>query len=110
MDSVMENNIFMIISCAGQARSFCFEALRNARKGNFDKAEECIEKAQAELLKTHNTHADMIHKEAAGEKMEVSLLLVHAEDHLMTAMFAKDLIQELVSFMKESRRTTGEVQ
>jgi PTS system cellobiose-specific IIA component len=110
MDSVMEHHIFTIISCAGQARSLCFEALQNARKGDFAKAEECIEKAQAELLKTHNTHADMIHKEAAGEKLEVSLLLVHAEDHLMTSMFAKDLIKELIAFMRESRGSSREVQ
>lgn len=97
----MEATIFTIISCAGQARSLCFSALQAARQGDFTAAEEALARAQAELLKTHQVHTDMIQREAAGEPQAVSLLLMHAEDHLMTSLFAKDLMVELVAMLKE---------
>jgi PTS system cellobiose-specific IIA component len=98
----MERSIFTIISCAGRARSICFEALRHAREGAFEQAEALLDQAQAELVKTHGVHAAMIQKEASGDRQEVSLLLVHAEDHLMNTLFAKDLIREMVLMLKQT--------
>lgn len=37
------------------------------------------------FVKGHEAHAGLIQKEAAGEKTNVSLLLMHAEDQLMSA-------------------------
>ena len=34
--------------------------------------------------------------EASGQKVEMGILLVHAQDHLMTSMLAIELIQELI--------------
>ncbi|ENA0413451.1 PTS lactose/cellobiose transporter subunit IIA, partial [Listeria monocytogenes] len=38
--------------------------------------------------------------EARGEKAEVSLLLVHAQDHLMNAITFKDLAKEIVDLYR----------
>jgi PTS system cellobiose-specific IIA component len=46
----------------------------------------------------------MIQKEASGEKLELSLLLMHAEDHLMTAILAKDLIEEMIEIYRENKK------
>lgn len=100
MELEMEQNICMIISCAGEARSLCFEALYAARSGDFDKAESYIKQAQDELMKTHHIHSQIIQREANGEKQEVSLLLVHAEDHLMNTLLTKDLIKEMIEMIK----------
>jgi len=107
MNQAMEENIFTIISCAGAARSLCFEALEHAKKGAFDKAEESLHKAQTELSKTHQTHTGMIQKEAAGGKHEFSLLLVHAEDHLMNTMFTKDMVKEMIEILRRLTQVTG---
>ncbi|KUK34465.1 MAG: Phosphotransferase system PTS, lactose/cellobiose-specific IIA subunit, partial [Caldanaerobacter subterraneus] len=85
----LEQIVFTIISHAGNARSICFDALKHAKEGNFVEAENCLNKASEELLEAHHVQTDMIHKEAQGEKQEVTLLLIHAEDHLMNAILAK---------------------
>lgn len=97
----LEEIVFTIISHAGNAKSLCFKALHLAKRGSFNEAEELIKKANEELCETHEIQNGMIQKEASGERQEVSLLLMHAEDHLMNAMLAKDLIVELIDMHKE---------
>lgn len=97
----LEEIVFTIISHAGNAKSLCFQALQLAKRGSFKEADELIKKANKELCETHNIQNAMIQKEASGEKQELSLLLMHAEDHLMNAMLAKDLIVELIDMHKE---------
>ncbi|WML34842.1 PTS lactose/cellobiose transporter subunit IIA [Clostridium sp. OS1-26] len=96
----LEQIVFNIISHAGSAKSICFEALNLAKKGEFKEAENLINKAKEELYETHGIQNTMIQKEALGQKQEVTLLLMHAEDHLMNAMLAKDLIVELIDMYK----------
>lgn len=91
-----EKIILCVIAHAGNARSLCFEALKLAKEGNIDTAQEKVSEAKEELLNAHNIQSNMLHKEAAGEKHEISLLLVHAQDHLMGAMLVKDLIEEFI--------------
>lgn len=45
----------------------------------------------------HRSHASLIAKEAKGEVVEFSLLLVHAEDQLMSAEAFKILSEEFIS-------------
>lgn len=99
----LEEIVFTIISHAGTAKSMCFEALHLAKKGEFDKAQDLMDQAKNELYQTHDIQNSMIQKEACGEKQEVTLLLMHAEDHLMNAMLAKDLIEELIEMTKENK-------
>ncbi|MCG0276747.1 MAG: PTS lactose/cellobiose transporter subunit IIA [Thermosediminibacteraceae bacterium] len=91
-----EQIVFTIISHAGNARSYCFEGLKHAKNGNFEEAKKCLRKAGEEILEAHHVQTEMIQKEVQGEKQELSLLLIHAQDHLMNAMLAKDLIEEII--------------
>lgn len=92
-----EQIVFTIISHAGNARSYCFESLKHAKNGNFEEARKCVTKAGEEILEAHHAQTEMIQKEVQGEKQELSLLLVHAQDHLMNAMLARDLVKEMIS-------------
>lgn len=104
-----EQIILAIIAHAGNARSLSFEALQLAKEGNLQGAYQKMDEAKAELLNAHNVQSDVLHKEAAGEKYEISLLLIHAQDHLMAATLAKDLIEEFIelyenAFKKKNRQ------
>lgn len=99
-----EEVVFTIISHAGNAKSKCFEALMSARKGNFEDAKNSLDEAKKELYKTHDIQNKMIQEEASGKAQNVSLLLVHAEDHLMSAMLAMDLITEMIEMYKENKK------
>ena len=43
------------------------------------------------ILKAHEFQTELVSKEAAGEKVETSLIMCHGQDHLMTAMVIIDL-------------------
>lgn len=42
----------------------------------------------------------MIQKESSGEAANFSLLLMHAEDHLMSTLTMKELVKELLGIFK----------
>ncbi|WP_291648815.1 PTS lactose/cellobiose transporter subunit IIA [Clostridium sp.] len=87
---------FEIISNVGMAKSLAMEAIREARKNNYDEAEKKIEEAKRFLVEGHHAHSGLIHKEANGEKLEFSLIIMHAEDQLISAETIKDIAIELI--------------
>jgi PTS system cellobiose-specific IIA component len=97
----MEMNIFKIIAASGDSRSSAFEALRLARKGEFEAAEAKLKDAKEQSLSAHEVQTTLIRNEINGEKNEISLLMVHAQDHLMTSILARDLIEEMVAMIAE---------
>jgi PTS system cellobiose-specific IIA component len=88
--------IMEIILSGGNARSYAMEAIHHAKEGNLKAAREHINKAVESLGKAHRIQTNLIQEEAAGNSKEVSLLMVHAQDHLMNAITIKDLAQEFV--------------
>lgn len=92
----MEEIILNLIMHSGEARCYSMEAIALAKKGDFNGARELIKKADEELGYAHNSQTSLIQGEASCQKTEISLLLIHAEDHLMTTMTLKDLSLELV--------------
>lgn len=96
-----EQIVFSIILHAGDARSHALEALRHAREQKFAEADESMAQAKTQLIAAHRIQTDLLQAEARGEKQEINLLLIHAQDHLMTAMLAKDLIEEMILMLKK---------
>lgn len=92
----MEEIILNIIMHSGKARSCSMDAITAAKKGNFNDARELIVKADEELGYAHTSQTSLIQGEAVNDKIEFSLLLVHAQDHLMTTMTFRDLAVELI--------------
>lgn len=91
---------FEIISNVGMAKSLAIEAIRDARAFKFEDAEKKIEEAKEYLVNGHHAHAGLITKEAEGEKLQFSLIIMHAEDQLMSAETIKDLAIELIEMNK----------
>jgi len=96
----METIIFTLITHSGDARSSAMEAISFAKKGEFDQAEESLRNATEKLGEAHKAQTQLIQGEAQGNKTEFSLLLIHAQDHLMNAMTVKDLATEIVELYK----------
>lgn len=87
---------FNIISFVGTAKSLYLEAIQEARNGDFEKAEKMLEEGKEIFVKGHQVHANLIQKEAAGEGVKGSLLLMHAEDQLMQADLLATLCDEFI--------------
>lgn len=105
-----ETIIFEIILHAGNARAEAYDALRAAQAGDFAKAEAHLRQAEEEVGVAHRTQADIIQREAQGEKTEISLLFVHAQDHLMTAMAEKNLIENMVEMQRTIRELSRKLE
>ncbi|EDN8379311.1 PTS lactose/cellobiose transporter subunit IIA [Listeria monocytogenes] len=98
----METVIFGMISQVGSARSSYLEGLRAAREGNFEEEAEAKLKEGGETLANgHHEHHKLIQKEASGEKVEIQLLLIHAEDLLITTETLREVVTEFVHVYKK---------
>lgn len=90
-----------LIGRAGESKSLAYQALTAAKEGKFEEAEEFMKKASDEMIKAHEIQTDLIVKEAGGEKLEVGLIMVHSQDHLMGAILFKDLVREFIDLYKK---------
>ena len=95
------NEELMEISCGlianeGEEKGLAFDALSKAKEGNFEEARELINKSREEMHKAHAFQTQLITKEALGEKLEIGVLLIHSQDHLMNAMNFQQLAEEFI--------------
>lgn len=97
----LEDICFEMISAVGSARSTYIEAIQEAKKGNFKEAENMIEEGSKLFVEGHHAHAKLVQAEASGDKPPVSLILVHAEDQLMSAEAFKIIATELIDVYKK---------
>ena len=95
--------IMGLIANGGNARSLAMKAMYAAKAGNVEEAQELLKASNESILQAHNMQTQLLTKEASGERSEVSLLMVHAQDHLMNAMTVKDLATEIVDIYKNQR-------
>ena len=91
---------FGIIAHAGDARSYAFGALEAAKAGNFEEAEALLKQSNDAAVEAHHMQTELLVNEANGNKTPVDVLLVHAQDHLMTSMLAVEVIKELIELYK----------
>ena len=87
---------FQIISSVGTARSCYIEAIQAAKKGDYEEAAKMIEEGDAAFIEGHDAHAGLLQKEASGEGNTVNLLILHAEDQLMSAEAFKTIALEFI--------------
>lgn len=101
MDESSEKITFGLIAYAGQARSAAYDALAKAKEGKFNEADELMKTANDFELQAHNIQTQLLTKEAQGDHTEVNVLLVHAQNHLMTSILAVELIQEIIELYRK---------
>lgn len=85
-----------IIMHGGNAKGLAFQAIQQAKAGDFEEAEKSLQEANMELKEAHDTQTDMLTRVAQGEQIDINLYMVHAQDHLMNAITFKDLAVEVV--------------
>lgn len=92
----IENTAMDIVNEAIEIKQLAFKALRALHENNIENAKKNIKKAEEKVLSAHRMQTDIIFKESDGEKVDVNVFLIHAQDHLMAAILAKDLVKEFV--------------
>ncbi len=97
----LELTAFQIISAVGTARSSYIEAIQKAKEGKFDEAEQLIKEGDEMFVEGHHAHAGLLEIEAnQGQGSAVSLIILHAEDQLMSAEGFKTIALEFIDLYK----------
>ena len=96
----LELAAFQIISAVGTARSCYIEAIQKAKKGDFDGAKKLIDEGDEMFIEGHHAHAELLKKESEGQTNIISLLIIHAEDQLMSAEGFKTVALEFIDLYK----------
>ncbi|MEG0166033.1 PTS lactose/cellobiose transporter subunit IIA [Anaerorhabdus sp.] len=102
MEDMMQIAMGLIMH-AGNARSLAMEAIQAAKAGQIEQADELIAKSDEALLEAHQVQTNLLVKEARGEKLEIGILLIHSQDHLMTSITVKDLAKEFIDLYRERK-------
>lgn len=105
MGNEMEMAVVGLITHAGDAKSLAIQAIRTARNGDFAQARQLLEQCDKAMEEAHEYQTGLICQEAGGEPVALSLLMVHAQDHVMNAMTVRDLAVEMVAMIKKERES-----
>lgn len=100
MSEEFETACFGIITYVGTARSFFINAIQSAKKGDFDEAANLIKQGAEAFTEGHHIHADLLAKDASGELEQSGLILMHAEDQLMSAETFRIMAEEFIEVYK----------
>lgn len=94
-ESNYEVAINLVLS-AGDSKNESMMAIKAAREFDFEKAKSHVEQAREKLNESHEHQTGLIQQEAGGNPVPVNIMLVHAQDHLTTAIIMKDQAEEYI--------------
>ena len=85
---------FEIVAYSGDARSKLLLAVEKAKQNKLiAEANECLNDA-------HKSQTELLQMEARGEHIDIGFITVHAQDHLMTTILLKDIINNLLDIYR----------
>ncbi|MGT2802052.1 PTS cellobiose transporter subunit IIA [Streptococcus henryi] len=92
---------FEIILNSGNSRSIVHEAFDAMREGDFELAEAKLQESNEELLKAHQAQTKLLQEYAGGTEIKIEIIMVHAQDHLMTTMTLREVALEMLELYKK---------
>jgi PTS system cellobiose-specific IIA component len=101
MDQKNLEAIMSLIVFGGNAKSDAMEAIQAAKSSQFELANQKLRDADSSLIEAHHSQTNMLTQEASGEHVDLTLLMVHGQDHLMTSITFVDLAKEFVALYKK---------
>ena len=101
MTEELELTLFQIITAAGGCKSNYIGAIQEAKAGNIDVAKSLVKDGDAFLSQAHDPHASLLTMEAQGADDLVCLLLIHAEDQMMSCEVFKQMAVEFIELYEK---------
>ncbi len=96
----LEQQSMLIITHSGLSKSLAIEAIQKAKLKDFDQASELIIQAETEIANAGKVHHETL-AESAKDDFKITLLLVHAEDQMLTSETMIVLAKEIIELYKE---------
>lgn len=92
---------FEIIFHSGNSRTNVHEAFDAMRHKDFELSDQKLSDSNKELLLAHKSQTKLLQNYASGTKIDMEIILVHAQDHLMTTMTLREMAIEMQALYKE---------
>lgn len=89
-----------LVALAGDARSIYLEILSHAKAKNFSAIEPLMKEAEELIVECHKKQTELLQEEARGNYQDVTMIMVHGQDHLMTTILLKELVDHIVGLYK----------
>ena len=99
----LQSMSFQLVAHAGEASAYFYEAITCAKRVSYEEANEKLELGDKAIVEAHEAQTDLLRAEVAGEDIAFSILLMHAQDHLMTTALLGRMAREFISVYKEMR-------
>jgi len=98
---------FEIILSAGDSKTSSIEAIEKAKVFEFEEAWTLIRKSENEMVAAHQYEKDLITEEANNCGNQYGVLMMHAQDHLMTAIIFLEMAQQMIKIYEELYELKG---
>ncbi len=95
-----ESTIMELLVFAGSARSSALMALQQARAGDFTGSAEHMAESRQAVKQAHRIQTQLIGMDEGCGKLAITLITVHAQDHLMNAMVIQDLADDMIELYR----------
>lgn len=104
----LEQASFQIIANVGAARSLYIEAIQAAKQRDFDLAKARLEEGDQMFQQGHHAHLALFQSEVNKEFSQAHILLMHAEDQLMSAEGFRIIAEEFIELYRELIHRKGD--
>ncbi|HIY91871.1 PTS lactose/cellobiose transporter subunit IIA [Companilactobacillus sp. HBUAS56275] len=101
MDEKQLKRAMELISVAGTAKSMCINAMNQAEKGEIETARTTLKDAKKTLHEAHNIQTKWMTDEMNGEKVEKSIMLIHSQDHFISADIMMTVAEKVINLHDE---------
>jgi PTS system lactose-specific IIA component len=88
---------FEIVAYSGDARSELLKLLREVREGNLVNLDSVLQDVDNNLNLAHQAQTKILQQEASGEYLDLGFIFIHGQDHLMTTLLLREIIQDFVA-------------
>ncbi len=96
-----EEFLMSMLCKIGEARSLIMNAIALARQGEIKEAEALLKQSDDALAEAHKSQTSLIGFDEGEGKINMTLILTHIQDHIMTTMLCRDLANEFLFIYKK---------
>lgn len=97
----LEATVMELIINAGESKSLAMQALQSAKQAKWNEVDDLLTQSTEAAKRAHSVQTELIGLDEGQGKVPVNLIMVHAQDHIMTSMLARELIEELINLHRK---------
>lgn len=100
----MEATVMELIINAGESRSCAMQALQAAKAGKWQEVDALMQQSADASKRAHDVQTMLIGMDEGCGKVPVNLIMVHAQDHIMNSMLAREIVSEFIDVQHQLQR------